>query len=488
MDLLDPAKKRAQRRRLFLGYILVAIAIGIASLILVYLSYGYTIDRKTGQVIQNGTTFVAATPESADIYINGIRRTKTDARFSLAAGQYDVELKRDGYRNWSHPLNLEGGKVERLDYPKLFPIDLITSDVQLYSSLPAVASQSPDHRWLLVLQPGTLGSFDSFDLNDPAKAPVALGVPADLLTSASGSQQISIVEWASDNRHVLLLHTYQGGQEYILLDRESPAQSINLDKTLGTSGVQISLKEKKQDQFYLFNPVQEKLATEDLKTRVAAPLLDHVLAFKDREGGVILYVSDADVAAGKVRIKLHDGDNDYTIREQAAGAHNPIEIARYSGRWYVVVGSESEGKSYIYRDPASALKQEPAKILIPISVLKVADVSGLSFSSSTQYIMANAGSSFSVYDIENDRRYQYDIRLPIEGGSLPAWMDSSRLMLLSGGRVAAFDYDGTNLQLLSPSATLPFFDHDYLNMYGLASSVTVPGRSALVQTNLKIKK
>ncbi len=71
MDFLDPKKKRANTIRLYLGYLLVGIAIAIGSYIIYYQSYGYGYNTKTREVIQNGLVFVSARPEAADIYLNG---------------------------------------------------------------------------------------------------------------------------------------------------------------------------------------------------------------------------------------------------------------------------------------------------------------------------------------------------------------------------------------------------------------------------------
>ena len=93
MDFLDPNKKRAHTIRLFVGYFLVGTAIALASLILLFQSFGYDVDRKTGKVIQNGLIFLSAHPESADVYLNGQRKDKTDLRLAVPAGPYSVELK-----------------------------------------------------------------------------------------------------------------------------------------------------------------------------------------------------------------------------------------------------------------------------------------------------------------------------------------------------------------------------------------------------------
>src|SRR5690606_24256912 len=137
MDFLNPKKKRAHRIRLFIGYGLMAVAIGIATTILVFEAYGFDLDRKTGTVIQNGLLFIDAHPESADIRLNGESKGQTDARLVIPDGQYTVELNRDGYRGWKRTFRLEGSSIERLVYPFLFPEKLDTEDIQLYSATPA---------------------------------------------------------------------------------------------------------------------------------------------------------------------------------------------------------------------------------------------------------------------------------------------------------------------------------------------------------------
>src|SRR5438309_1696001 len=100
MDFLDPKKRRAHRIRLMVGYVLVAVALAMGTLVLVLLSYGYDLDRKTGTIIQNGLVFVSARPGAAEIYVDGkLQPSRTDTRLVLPAGQYTLQLKRDGYRS-----------------------------------------------------------------------------------------------------------------------------------------------------------------------------------------------------------------------------------------------------------------------------------------------------------------------------------------------------------------------------------------------------
>src|SRR3989344_5303068 len=235
MDFLDPVKKKAHRRRLVLGYILVAIAIATTSLILLFQSYGYDLDRKTGTVIQNGLIFVSAQPQSANIYLNGQDKGQTNTRFIIPAGSYSLELKRDKYRSWKRTFSLDGGSIERLVYPLLFPEKLVTADQQLYGSAPAFYTSSPDRHWLVVQQVGYLNQFDVFDTNNPKQSASGITVPLTLFNTVTGTHSLSLVEWSTDNRHLLVRHDFASGFEFIMIDRETPNASFNINRQLNAN-------------------------------------------------------------------------------------------------------------------------------------------------------------------------------------------------------------------------------------------------------------
>ena len=144
MDFLDPKSRKAHRRRLFIGYALMAIALGMATLLIALLTSGYDVDRKTGAVIQNGLVLTESHPVSADIYVNGQAKGKTSQRLLLPEGGYTVELKANGFRSWQHKVTLEGSSIEQLVYPFLFPEKLQTKTVNDFANLPHMAIKHTD--------------------------------------------------------------------------------------------------------------------------------------------------------------------------------------------------------------------------------------------------------------------------------------------------------------------------------------------------------
>jgi hypothetical protein len=490
MDFLDPAKKRAHRIRLFLGYILVAIAIAMGTFILLLQSYGYDIDRKTGAVIQNGLVFLSAYPEPATIYVNGEQKGQTDARMALPAAEYNFELRRDGYRTWKRTIDLVGGSVERLTYPTLFPEKLATKDLQLYAGPLQFATESPDRHWLVTASPGSITAFENLDISNPNAVAAGFSLPSGIVNTAAGAHTLELVEWSNDNNHLLIKHTFVGGNEFIMIDRQTPQNSFNINKLLAANPTKITLRDKKFDQWYVYDDKTRLLQVADQKTHQPAPLLDKVLAFKSYGSDSVLYVSDDSQVAGKVQLKWHDADGNFTVRTLPSGTEYLLDVARYSNHWYMVGGAKSEGRVYVYKDPQSIAKRSNHPLPNALTTLRVDQPAYVSFSYSTQFIMAQHGANFGVYDIETNRRFYYDTKLSVQPQQEAKWMDSNRLLLVSDGKTQVFDFDGTNAQTLVPiqAGTTPFFDRDYTYLFTIAPSATVAGRSALTSTSLKAIK
>jgi len=490
MDFLDPAKKRAHTIRLFVGYILVAIAIAIASLILLFQSYGYDVDHHTGKVIQNGLIFISAHPSSAEIYLNGtLNKSKTDTKLTVPAGQYVIELRSNGYRPWRRSINLEGGSVERLVYPALFPQNLVTKDVQLYGSLPGFASKSPDRHWLVVEQPGLFTKFDNFDLSNINQPPTVLSLPAGVATEAPGDHSITLVEWSTDNRHVMLKHTFATGSEFIMLDRENPALSFNINKLLNANPTAITLRDKHYDSLYIYDAPSQALQIYDVKAKQLTPFLSKVLTYKTYGADQVLYATPNTKDASQTDIKLWDNGAAYLMRTFAGGTDFLLEMTRYAGNWYMIVSPKWDGHVYIYKNPQDSIKSSPQKPLTPVSILKLEQPQFLSFSDSAQFIEAQNGPKFAVYDIETDRRYYYDQKDQVPIDQRAVWMDGDRLLLVLNGKTTVFDYDGINQQTLAASSPglLPYFDRDYTALYNIAPSTVVPGGLPLPEPTLKLR-
>jgi hypothetical protein len=486
MDYLDLKKQLRHQVILLIGYVLIAVAIAIGTIILLQMAYGFGLG-KNGTVIQNELTFFSSQPNPANIYANGQLEPKTtNTRLILPGGIYHIKLTRNGYRDWQRTIELDGGGVMHFDYPFLFPKTLETKKLQTIVGSPGLVTQSPDRRWLVIEHQDSMSNFDVYDLKNPTKAPLTITLPATLLTKATTSESWQLGEWADDNRHILLQHNYDGKVEFILVDRITPDQSLNLDKSLSASPTQLTLKNKKFDQYYVYDGTTETLQTGSIKTLPLTPVLQHVVAYKSYSDDTLLYATDSDAPAGKVQVKLRIGNQTSTVHALPVGATYLLDLTKYSDVMYVAVGDTADSKVYIFKDPAGQLAAQPDQAVTPIQVLHVIQPNYLSFSDNAQFIVASNANHFGVYDIENQTGYNYTVPASLDAPQTHAtWMDGDRLVMVSGGKLQVFDYDGTNRQTLMTASSqyVPAFAPDYKTVYDLAPTTTA-GQQDLMQSFL----
>lgn len=476
MDFLDPRKRRSYQIRLIVGYVLMAIAISLGTIILVYGAYGYGINTKNGDIIQNGLLFVGSKPGAAQIYLNHtLEQSTTPARLVLPAGTYNLTIKKAGYRDWTRKFVLDEHSIARFVYPFLFPDKPQISSLKTYSSQPPLMTESPDQKWLLLQTPADTSSpisFDEYDTTSLTKAPQSLVLPDAVLTKGdTPDTSLAVVEWSSDNNHLLLQHSFSGGSEYILFDRNKPEASVNLSKLFKVSTAQLALYDKKAAQVYVYDQASGTLALGDIATGVIdSPLLSHVLAFKPYGPDFITYVTDQKASAGEALVRIWNNGQTYDLYTVTSGDKYLVDAAAYQGHTYFVAGSNKDSRVNVYRDPLNDIKDPSQGKAIPVLSLNELGAGKVSFSNNARFVAAENGQQISVYDTETLTNYGYTLQ-PVLAGPL-VWMDGHRLIGQSGGNIFVSDFDGTNQQLLGETTDIEggLFSADYNHLFTLAQS------------------
>ncbi len=488
MDFLDPAKKRAHQRRLFTGYLLVGVAILLGSTILVLQSYGFDVNHKTGQVIQNGLIFTASAPESSTIYLNGKENGTTDKRLTVPAGDYTVELKRDGYQTWKRSFTLAGSSIERLVYPVLFPSKLKTVERHTFKAAPSFTSQSLDRRWIISERADAITTFDVFDANDTKAPATSFTLPADVMTTSALPQSLSLVEWSTDNKHLLVKHTFGDAHEFIVININASVTSVNVNKTLSITPTLVTLRDKKPDQLYLYDGPTKVLKSADLKSKLQTEVLRDVISYKSYGDKRILYAVTDATDATKANIVLKDGKKKTVLKRSVQSSSYLLDLAEYDSHWYVAVGVVDDKKVYIFRDP-EVLPPTSSKVSSSIySVLSMEKPTQVVFSANTRFLMTQSGNKFAVYDAELNKRYSYQTPFAIPADTKASWMDGHRIVVNANSKTNVFDYDGINQHQLAPisAGIIPMFDRDYTRLYSITPSSTTPAKTVLTRTDLKL--
>lgn len=495
MDFLDPKKRRAYNIRLFIGFILIAIAIVLATTILALITAGYTINRKTGQVVQDSLVYINSQPVSANLYVNGVNNGTTNARLDLSAGSYNFSLSQPGYHTWSNTISLYGGQVEQLNYPFLFPTKPNKTTVQTTPSQPNIATATPDRHWLLVSVPGQLGSFYVIDITNTKTPITTITIPSSVLGSEPGTNTLSVVQWSTDNQHLILEDTYQGGTQFLMLDRVTPSNSINLTKLFPTASfTSVKTDNGAYNKLYLFNQTTGSLVLADTGAKTLTNILSGVLAYWPYGTNQILYTTNDSKDKTKVEANLWNSNTaqSNTLRTLPVGTTYELNMASYSGNLYVVIGSSSSSYAYVYQNPSSYFSSNPSGQPVPFTLLVVSgNPENVTFSDSARFISLQSGSQFAIYDILYDAHYRYDTGLAFQPNQLAAWMDGNRLDAVINGKLYIWDFDGTN-QVSFTNANSEFlaaFNRDYTAVYTvLPTTTTTSGQWQVTRNSLIANK
>ncbi|HSW80306.1 MAG TPA: PEGA domain-containing protein, partial [Candidatus Saccharimonadales bacterium] len=426
----------------------------------------------------------------SDILLNGKTTARTNTRMSLPAGNYNMQIQRTDYRPWQRAITVQGNSVERFDYPFLFPNNLVTKNTKSLTTAPIDASQSPSRRWIL-LENGVGGAFTLVDVNNSKKiATKNITIPTGIMTIAetSAPQSLKVAEWSNDNRHVLLEHHYDKTYEYIMLDTQDLTKSQNLNVALGIQPpIQLSLQNKRYDHYFILDPTAKTLGTNSLSNATVTPMLKNVLAFKNYGNDRILYASNQNAPDGQASILLYQDKQKYFIRNVTKSSTYLLDLTTFSNSWYIVAGSPADNKVYVYKNPVEALSQTTQNVLVPVTVLKVTNPNYIKFSDSAQFIVAENGNSFAVYDVQYNNNFVYSVNAPLDKPQIHAtWMDGDRLDYISGGKLVVFDYDDTNKQTLMASNPNynAFFNPGYSFVYAISNAAkTGDAQPAMQLTN-----
>ncbi|HIA91623.1 TPA: PEGA domain-containing protein [Candidatus Saccharibacteria bacterium] len=173
------------------------IFVVIGTILIVALAQGYRYDVASGEVSLSGLLRVESRPVTAEVFIDG---QSTDERTSyketIPEGSYNVELVADGYRTWQKDVQIRGGLVEWLRYPRLIPETLVAESV-LAQPATQELSFSPDGQFAVR---GTAQELALLDLTNPSaqQQPINLTVGPDssiqsILWNSNGSAALIVI-------------------------------------------------------------------------------------------------------------------------------------------------------------------------------------------------------------------------------------------------------------------------------------------------------
>jgi len=93
----------------------------IVFLIIAY-SRGYRINFQKKTLTSTGILAISSFPKAAKVYLNGQLKGITDINLNLEPGEYEIEIKKEGFTSWQKKVKLKGELLITLD-ALLFPLN-----------------------------------------------------------------------------------------------------------------------------------------------------------------------------------------------------------------------------------------------------------------------------------------------------------------------------------------------------------------------------
>ncbi len=123
--------------RLIIFFATLGFILGGTFLMIRY-AQGYR-PTKTGTIKGTGLLSANSFPSAAEVYVNGRLTTATDNTLNIDPGDYNIEIKKDGYHTWSKKLHIEKELVTETN-AQLFPTSPSLEPLTYTGALNAIPS------------------------------------------------------------------------------------------------------------------------------------------------------------------------------------------------------------------------------------------------------------------------------------------------------------------------------------------------------------
>lgn len=157
--------------------VVVAIFLSVLGLVIAY-ARGYRFDMEKKSLSPTGIIAISSYPNAAKVFVNGELKGATNINMTLPPGNYNVEVKKDGYTNWNKKIVLKGELVLTLD-ALLFPLNASLSPLTNLGVVKAVPLDQTDK--VLIFTDNNDNTKDGIYLFEPGNRPLNLLSPLKLL-------------------------------------------------------------------------------------------------------------------------------------------------------------------------------------------------------------------------------------------------------------------------------------------------------------------
>lgn len=462
MHRVNPKHRRAAALR-FVTYGVTMTLTVLTTVLLLYIALGYRFDGQNGRVVRSGLLLVDSNPEAASVFVNNeLKDTAAPSRFVLAAGDYDLKLQKRGYRDWSKKVNVSISAVREVNYPLMIPTKLTARKLAQVET-PSLISQSKDRKLLLSYINGQ-STMLLTELDPQAPKQTSLNLSSAFTRENGQLGTFRVVEWALNNKFILLEHTSAGGKvELISLNVTKPEEAVNITTLYGVE-ITSDIHYAGGDINKVYSLSGGILKRYNLETSETETILQDVVSYQPYADDTILFTRTN--ISKKNEVGIWQDKITTVIRSDIDPASLPLlKYASFDQHFYFVIALSGGNVVTVYRDP---LKKPILSKQLPLTTFEFDKTQNLSFSSSSQFIMVQNGSTFKTYDLDDFKLYTTTLPYVVAPGSIIEWADGHHVQVTSSEtQNYIIEYDGQNQQTLvtSKPGTKLFYADNYQHLY-----------------------
>lgn len=429
------AKKFNQYRQWFISVSAIAI-IFIGTIILVAVAQGFTYDISSHKFTKTGLVLIDSQPNNATVTLNDTKINKhTPYRYANApVGPLTITLTKPDYREWSSKTSVTAGEVTFVDYALLLPTILYqeqTTQTQLYSSV----LQSEDQDRTIATLKDQIGIV-SLSSNTQPKIVYQPNVNIPTVTA------LVVTSLSYDGDKILTQQTMiDNSKRTIVIDASSGKQD-DLTSDFGRvfTGLQFN-KRNASELYWLDNGVVKKI---DLNNKtLSSPILNSVQSLNVVRDRLLAIVSTEDTSQLQLVSTNLDGNDKKNISQLSinkSGYQASYIHSRFAE--YVTILNNDNGNMQLLKNPyANENNPEEKRNLGD-------NVKSFTVSANGRFLVLNQNAHMRTLDLEFNEDLQYNTSLDnIQAWS---WYDDYHLGIQLANRIYISDYDGQNMQLLTP--------------------------------------
>lgn len=444
-----PTRRQFLIRRISLSIIAVLSVIIIAATATLFMM-GYRLDSGNRRLEQGALLQFDSKPNNAYVVVdNLLLGGRTATKHTVVAGRHDIKMTKDDYQDWSRTINLLAGTLTWLDYIRFVPIERTVETVTTHQNM-AGAKISPDKKWALLQESVSIPQFQLVDLRSSTVKLSVLDLPMSVYSDSETPDVVhsfSIESWDSGGRYTLLKHAYSDTTEWIVLDTQNLANTVNVTRVFGTGFKGLEFASTNGKVLYgLTNDGTIRRVDLSAET-LSRALVTHAESFSVFDNTILSFIGTSVTDASKrVAGVYRDGDEAPHILRTAKSNEAALKIAlgRYYTSNFVAIAEENVVTVLSGSYPSSSA-QDNSSLAVFANFELPGAVSSLSLSPEGDYILAQSGANFVSYEVEHKRIATGSFAVPeAQPASTLRWLDDAYLWNDDGGSLNMRDFDNSN--------------------------------------------